>query len=303
MKWTGNVAIPESQLETWSHQGSVTQSSTTYNTIKNVLEAAGTPYAGKTYSVFLQGSYGNDTNIYAESDVDIVIKLDDCWHRDLEALSQEEKDAYKNAYVDATYTHVDFKRDVLRVLTDAYGADVKAGDKAIAIAARANRRKADVIVAIQFRRYYKFRSTSDQSYDEGICFYNAAGERIVNYPKQHSTNLTRKHQNTNNWLKPMVRVLKNMRGKLVEDGYIKTGVAPSYFLEGLFYNVPNDKFAVSFEGCFVNAINWIQSEADKSKLVCANEQYYLLRENSHTCWPQANCEAFLDSAIRLWNDW
>ena len=57
------MAIPESQLETWAHQGSVSQSSTTYNTIKNVLEADDTPYAGKSYSVFLQGSYGNDTNI------------------------------------------------------------------------------------------------------------------------------------------------------------------------------------------------------------------------------------------------
>jgi hypothetical protein len=297
------MAIPESQLETWSHQGSVTQSSTTYNTIKNVLEAAGTPYSGKTYSVFLQGSYGNDTNIYAESDVDIVIKLDDCFQSDLEALSQEEKNAYENAYKDATYTYAHFKRDVLNVLTDACSADVKAGDKAIAIAARGNRRKADVIAAIQFRRYYKFRSTGDQSYDEGICFYNAAGERIANYPKQHSTNLTRKHQNTNNWLKPMVRVLKNMRGKLVEDGYIKAGVAPSYYLEGLLYNVPSTKFATSFEDCFVNAKNWIQNEADKSELVCANEQYYLLRDNTHTCWPKANCEAFLNSAIKLWNHW
>ncbi len=155
----------------------------------------------------------------------------------------------------------------------------------------------------QFRRYYKFRSVGDQSYDEGICFYNAAGEKIANYPKQHSTNLTRKHQNTSNWLKPMVRVLKNMRGKLVEDGYIKAGVAPSYYLEGLLYNVPSTKFATSFEDCFVNTINWIQNETDKSKLVCANEQYYLLWDNSHTCWPKPNCEAFLNSAIRLWNDW
>lgn len=297
------MAIPESQLKTWSHQGSVTQSSTTYNTIKNVLEAAGTPYSGKGYSVFLQGSYGNDTNIYAESDVDIVIKLDDCWQSDLEALPQNEKDSYKDAYVDATYTHVHFKRDVLKVLTDAYDTDVKTGNKAIAIAAQGNRRKTDVVVAIQFRRYYKFRNTDDQSYDEGICFYNTAGERIANYPKQHSTNLTRKHQNTNNWLKPMIRVLKNMRGKLVVDGYIKSGIAPSYYLEGLLYDVPNAKFAKSFEDCFVNAINWIKNEADKSKLVCANEQYYLLRDNTHTCWPQAHCEAFLNAAVRLWQNW
>ena len=46
------MGIPESQLDTWSHQGSVTQSSATYNTIKNALEPAGSPYAGKNYEVF-----------------------------------------------------------------------------------------------------------------------------------------------------------------------------------------------------------------------------------------------------------
>jgi len=42
------MGIPESQLETWSHQGSVTQSSSTYETIKRALEAADAKYAGKT---------------------------------------------------------------------------------------------------------------------------------------------------------------------------------------------------------------------------------------------------------------
>jgi hypothetical protein len=267
------------------------------------LEALDNPYAGKSYKVFLQGSYGNDTNIYAESDVDIVIKLDDCIQSDLTALSQADKDAYNNAYLNATYTHVDFKRDVLAVLTNKYKSDVKSGDKAIAIAASGNRRKADVIAAIEFRRYYKFKSISDQSYHEGICFYTAAGERIANYPRQHSANLTSKHQSTNNWLKPMIRVLNNLRGKLVDDNRIAADVAPSYYLEGLLYNVPDQKFTTSFEDCFVNAINWIQNEADKSKLLCANEQYYLLWENSHTSWSKGNCETFLETAIELWNNW
>ena len=134
---------------------------------------------------------------------------------------------------------------MLEVLTDTYGNDVKAGDKAIAIAARGNRRKADVVAAIGFRRYYRFKSVSDQSYDEGICLYNAAGTRIANYPKQHSANLTSKHQKTNKWLKPVVRVLKNLRGKLVDDGCIHAGVAPSYYLEGFLYNVPDEKFTSS----------------------------------------------------------
>lgn len=297
------MPIPESQLDTWSHQGSITQSSSTYNSIKNVLEANTTPYAERNFKVFLQGSYGNDTNIYAESDVDIVIRLDDCFFSDLDSLSEEEKEAHKQAFSDATYTHVDFKRDVLSVLTAQFGSAVKAGDKAIAIDASGSRRKADVIVATQFRRYFKFRSSSDSQYAEGICFFNAAGERIANYPKQHSENLTTKHQASSKWLKPSVRVLKNMRSRMVDDGLIKAGVAPSYYIEGLLYNVPNEKLTSSYQDCVVNALNWYRQEAKKVDLVCANEQYYLLRDASHTCWPQANCDAFVEAAVKLWNEW
>lgn len=297
------MAIPESQLETWSHQGSITQSSNTYNTIKNVLEGSTTPYANKNFKVFLQGSYGNDTNIYAESDVDIVIRLDDCFHSDLKSLSEDEKSAYKDAFNDATYTHVDFKQDVLSVLEGQYGSAVKAGDKAIAIDASGSRRKADVIVATQFRRYFKFRSTDDSDYVEGICFFNAAGERIANYPKQHSANLTSKHQGSSKWLKPAVRVLKNMRSRMVDEGLIKAGVAPSYYIEGLLYNVPPDKLSRSYENCIVNILNWYRQDASKTDLVCANEQYYLLRDGHHTCWSQSNCDAFVEAAVDLWNQW
>lgn len=297
------MPIPESQLDTWSHQGSVTQSSNTYNTIKNILEASTTPYAGKNYKVFLQGSYGNDTNIYAESDVDIVIRLDDCFHSDLTNLPEEDKAAYKTAFNDATYTHVDFKRDVLSVLEAQYGAAAKAGDKAIAIAANGSRRKSDVIAAIQFRRYLKFKSTADSSYVDGVCFFNAAGERIANYPKQHSANLTTKHQAASKLLKPMARVFKNMRSRLVDDGLIEPGIAPSYFIEGLIYNVPTDKLTSSYQNCVVNTLNWYRDEAKKSDLVCANEQYYLLRDGHHTCWTQAKCDSFVDAAVTLWNEW
>lgn len=294
------MSIPEIQLETWSHQGSITQSSNTYNTIKNAIEAVGTPYANKNYKVFLQGSYGNDTNIYAESDVDIVIQLNDCFQHDLTHLNEDQRSAFLSAHSDATYTHVDFKRDVLGVLKAEYGDDVKPGEKAINIASKGNRRKADVITAIQFRRYYKFNGIYDQSYDEGICFYSASGERIANYPKQHSKNMTAKHQNTGQWLKPMVRVLKNLRGKLVDEKMIASSVAPSYYLEGLLYNVPADKFASSYGDCFVNCVKWIQ-EADRSKFVCANEQYKLLFEGSPVTWRASKCDEFLAAAVKMWN--
>jgi hypothetical protein len=295
------MPIPEAQLETWSHQGSITQSSTTYNSIKNVLQHNDVPYSGKSYNVFLQGSYGNNTNIYSESDVDIVIKLQSCFQHDLSSLPDEQKAAFKSAHSDATYTSSNFKADVLAVLTQNYGADVSAGAKAITIEDNGNRRKADVIAAIQYRRYQAFKSLSDQSYTEGICFLTNSGEKIINYPKQHSENLTGKHQGTGNF-KPMARILKNLRGRLVDEGMLEAGTAPSYYLEGLLYNVPNEQFAGNYQDCFVNVINWIH-DADRSEFVCANEQYYLLRDGSPVTWRANQCDAFLTAAIDLWKQW
>lgn len=74
-------------------------------------------------------------------------------------------------------------------------------------------------------------------------------------------------------------------------------------LEGLLYNVPVDKFGGNYGDSFVEAFNWIRKEADKDKLVCANEQYYLLRDNALTCWEPGNCKAFLDAAAHMWSNW
>ncbi len=104
-----------------------------------------------------------------------------------------------------------------------------------------NRRKADVIPATAFHRYYKFNGVYDQNYVEGICFWDKSGERIANYPNQHCTNLTKKHQSSGERLKPTIRMMKNLRRKLVDDGLLEAGRAPSYYIEGLLYNVPDDK--------------------------------------------------------------
>ena len=296
------MAVPEAQLDTWSHQGSVTQSSDTYATVKAALEAGTAPYANKGCNVFLQGSYGNDTNIYRESDVDVVFQLNSCFQHDLSGMPQEQQQAFKASHSDATYTLGNFKTDVAAALASRFGIDVTHGDKAFLIAARGARRSADVVAAMQYRRYHKFLSLSDQSFEEGICFYTSAGVTIVNYPKQHSANLTRKHQTTATWLKPMIRILKNMRSRAVEKHLLEDGAAPSYYLEGLLYNVPDSLFGTSYGNSFVEAIKWLQA-TDRSKLLCANEQYYLLWEGSPVTWRAAKCDAFLAAVVKLWNEW
>jgi len=107
---------------------------------------------------------------------------------------------------------------------------------------------------------------------------------------------------SNEWFKPMVRVLKNLRGKIIENKMIEAGVAPSYYIEGLLYNVPNEKFGKSYGDSFANCINWIL-DADRSKFVWANRQYYLLREDSPVTWRDSKCTEFLTAACDMWKQW
>ena len=297
------MAIPESQLETWSHQGSITQSKNTYATIKSALEDSDSSYYGKSFEVFLQGSYGNDTNIYCESDVDVGIRLDSIMTSDLSKLPEEQKNAYHKAYGKAIYTFSEFKQKVINQLVDSFGKiDVVVGNKAVKIKASSSRRNADIVICYQYRRYISFIDTEDQEYVPGIIFPTITSGEIINYPKEHSKNCTTNHQATGSMFKPMVRILKNMRSQMVEEGMLRDGAAPSYYLEGLFYNVPAEQYVASSYGdTFCNGVNWLL-KADRKKLVCANWQYWLLG-NSNVQWNEADFDSFLSAVCKLWKEW
>jgi hypothetical protein len=295
------MGIPESQLETWSGQGSITQSATTYATIKRALEAQDAGYAGRTFEIFLQGSYGNDTNIYSESDVDVVIRLSSSFWHDLSELPADQQQVFNQTLTDGKDRYSTYKSQVEAALRKSFGDSVEPGPKAFKVIGDGARRNADVVAAFAFRRYYRFKSIADQRYDEGMRFLTDDATPIVNYPEQHSENLTVKHQATGKMFKPLVRILKNMRSVMVESNMIGDSVAPSYFIEGLLYNVPNEMFAGDYTDAFVASIDWLL-KADRKNFVCANEQYYLLRETPVT-WSPGNCNEFLDALVKLWGNW
>jgi hypothetical protein len=293
--------ISESQLDTWSKQGSVAQSKATYATVRNVLEHEDAPYAGRDYATFLQGSYANDTNIYADSDVDIVICLNSSFYSDVEALEEADRKARDAYYGPADYSYNEFKADVIGQLKKGFGASVTPGKKAIFIMGNGSRRDADVLPAALHRRYFRFKSGTDLSYAEGICFWLPDGTKIINYPKQHSANCTLKHQTTAHWFKPAVRIIKNMRNAMVGKSLIPDGLAPSYFLEGMLYNVPTAHFGTSYQKTIAECLNWLRA-CDRAKLVCANEQYFLLHPTSPVTWREEMFERFLKAAIEFFLD-
>jgi hypothetical protein len=296
------MALPESQLETWSKQGSVAQSRDTYAIVKNALDNIGSPYYAKSFESFLQGSYGNDTNVYRDSDVDVVLRLDSTWYHDAYLLPNEQYQAFERAYPgQGSYSLSEFKIQVTTWLNHSFKG-VKNGSKALFIPAGGSRRDCDVLVCARFMYYYGFSSISDQSVAEGICFLLKDGTQVVNFPKQHATNCIAKHKVTNQWFKATVRLYKNMRNHLVNANALRDGIAPSYFIEGMLWNVPSDKFGKSYDDTFVNTFNYLIS-SDRAQFKCANGIHPLLGDNSHVSWPSANCQRYLDSLRDLWNGW
>ncbi|WP_029618519.1 nucleotidyltransferase domain-containing protein [Pseudorhizobium marinum] len=295
------MAVSESQLDTWSAQGSIQQSAATYKTVRDVLNDTSSPYYQKSFDTFLQGSYGNDTNIWADSDVDVVIRLSSLYYTDTSDLTPDDKARYDSNFSASQYSLAKFKEEVTGWLSANFGAGVQAGGKAIYIPGTNSRRDTDVLVSADHRRYLSYPATGNPSYREGIVFWMKDGTKIVNYPKQHSTNCTAKHQNTNGYFKPTVRIFKNMRNRMIAHGRLKEGLAPSYFLEGLLSNVPNGLFGGTYQSTVVNCINHILS-ADTSNFYCANGFHYLLRSGHPVCWSPSDFQIFMAALKKFWED-
>ncbi len=232
------------------------------------------------------------------------MRLDSIYGYDISDLPPEQQAAFQQDFSAATYAFAEFKEGVVACLSNAFGVDnVTPGNKAVRIKAGGSRRSADVVVCYQYRRYLRFNSSDDYEYISGIIFPSMVDGIIINYPKQHSENGTAKHQGTDNKFKPLVRIFKNLRNKLEADAFIEKGVAPSYFIEGLLYNVPKTSFSGSYENIALNILNWLYQTTDRSKFLCANKQHYLLRDNNPLCWPTSNGSTFINEAIRIWNNW
>lgn len=283
------MAIPESQLETWSHQGAITTAKATADSIKNALNSYSNWPDGVDFEIYLQGSYKNDTNIRSDSDVDVVAQLSSTFCSN---LSEDQKRIL--GLTSATYHLSNFRADVLKILKNYYGqSQVTEGNKSIKIKANNGRLPADVIVCAQYRRY---KTVNSYDYIEGMTFRTQNENRqVINYPKVHYDNGVSKHKNSNQWYKPVVRLFKNSRGSISGD------TTPSYFLECLIYNAPNSKFGTSYQDSFCNVINWLK-EANLDSFMCKNGQHKLFGTSPEQ-WNTNEAQTFIANAISLWNNW
>jgi len=300
------MPITESQLETWSNQGSVTTSASVYNSIRTALESKDSPLYDKLSSIeiYLQGSYGNKTNIYAESDVDIVVQYNTTFKRNIANLPLDQQKAYLGSYSNASYLFSHLKADVLKALNTYFGNQrVKIGKKALKVTFPNSRITADVIPALHHREYTKFYSIGNQHYIDGISFDDTLGNQIINFPKVHKNNSEDKNapHRTNQWYKPTVRIFKNARSHLVSLGKISDDQAPSYFVESMVYNIPDNLFGKSYASTIENGINFLW-EHPFNNFICPNHQHLLFGSES-VHWNSDNMTNFLTELTTLWNNW
>lgn len=294
--------IPNSQLDTWANVGATSSPKRTREAIERTLTSDSSPLTQKGIrpKVYLQGSYKNTTNIYSDSDVDIVVRLDSTFYPDLSNLPPDQKQAAKNEQSDASYSWRDFRSDVISTLEAQYR--VKKGSKALEVSGTSLPLTADVVVCLQYRLYTRFNAPSDSDYISGIVFWTKLGKnKIINFPTRHYDNGTTKHQNTYNRYKETVRIFKNARSYLDEKGQIDKDLAPSYFIECMLYNVPDAKYVSDYQTRYQNIVNHLE-KSNLSGFECQNGIQDLFGSSS-TQWSQSDATRFIDKLDLLWQNW
>ncbi len=283
------MTIPESQLETWSHLGAVTTAKATADSIKNALAVYDDwQEENIDYEIYLQGSYKNNTNIRGDSDVDLVVQLSTTFRSN---LTEEEKRLL--GISEAYYKWRDFRTDVFDALCRYYGASsIEEGRKSLKLGGDNGRLPADVVICIQYRKY----SADLSKFIKGMTFWVPSESRwIINYPKSHYNNGVYKNQNTDTWYKRTVRLFKNSRG------YISGDLTPSYFLECMLYNVPDEDFGTNYQDTFCNVVNWLD-EVSLENFICQNEQLKLFGMTPEQ-WNIDQAKEFIQNLISLWDNW
>lgn len=248
----------------------------------------------RTYSVFAQGSYRNNTNVRNESDVDLVVRSDDMLFSDRKNLAAGTTNA-DLGLLPALYYYSTFRDDAERALVRKFGRGaVERGNKAIRVRETSYRVNADVVPAFEHRRY-----NADKSFLSGIEFIADDGQVIINWPDQHYANGVTKNDATRRRFKRIVRIVKRLRNRMAAEGVASAAPIPSFLIECLMWNAPDERFADSRLLNTVRAVFasiWTDTISDEpcSEWGEVSELLYLFRPAKP--WTRAQAHQFISDA-------
>lgn len=302
------MAISETQLSTWAKQGSIDLSSRTYASVRSALEhSTNSPIShlisSGVINIRLQGSYANDTNIRGDSDVDVIVEYTNTFHSNKHELPPQDLYVHEQTYSVASYQWKDLRGDVITALQKYFGNDTvdTTGNKSLKILKNSNRLRSDVVPVVSYRRYAYFKDGTNHEKEKGVAFYHmTTKQEIINYPDYHKDNGVTKHANTTEWFKPTVRIFKNMVSYLIDRGVLTKEIAPSYFVQCLIYNTPNNLFGQNYQTTIVDVLNYL-STANLEIFKCQNERHNLF-DTGDTFWNTTDARTTINALIHLWND-
>lgn len=188
--------------------------------------------------IFAQGSFRNITNIPQESDVDVCVCLREAWYYEI----PEGTKASDFNISPTEHDYNTYKQNVIRAMEEYFGSDnVTPGNKAVRIHSNSYRVDADVVPTWEFHEYYDVNKPS--AFRAGVRFYSGDGKSITSYPKQHIESGIEKNSLTKKRFKRMARIIKSLQLEMIEQKLLSKAL-PSFLIESLVYNVPDDQFGM-----------------------------------------------------------
>ncbi|HZL83658.1 MAG TPA: nucleotidyltransferase [Candidatus Deferrimicrobium sp.] len=267
----------EAQFREWAKPPGKTEEDRCNNALSAIRNAikASDALCTRDVSVFAQGSYRNNTNVRKDSDVDIGVLCTDTFFFDL----PENTTCETLGISPATYGYGQFKNEVGAALVGHFGQDaVKRGDKVFDVHETTYHVEADVAAFFEHRRYQ-----IGGAYLSGVELRTDIGNNhVINWPDQNYANGCRKNTDTGMRFKSIVRVLKAMSNEMAER-HVQAGSIPSFLIECLVWNVPNDRFQNSTYTADMKAALYFLYERTKTDELC--REWGEVNELKYLFWP------------------
>ena len=286
----------EDRLSGWTGPSSTTEQEKQERTERMIREAVKehAAFIGCDLTVYAKGSYANNTNVKADSDVDIAVQCGDVVYWG---------EATKGAHPPSTsykgiWTPAKLRSELEAALRKKFPCQVdSSGSTAFRVHSSSARVDADVVPCFDYRYYF-----SSGNYRDGAKVFKKDGSSLINYPEQQLANGRAKNNQTKRCYKKAVRIMKRVENAMVLAGEHRE--VPSYFVECLVYNCPDNVFVEpswtkTVRGIIVHIWNELEGAEPTNgseRWLEVNECKYLF--NSAHTWTRKDGRDFAKAA---WN--
>jgi len=291
------MSISEETFTSWSKGPGTTEQDRCDNAERGVRKAiaASDMLSDMDITVFAQGSYAARTNVRQNSDVDICVRLNSV------AFSEYPDGKGNSDYgrVESAIKFSEYRDMVGKALTDYFGGkSVTRGNKAFDVHENSYRIDADVIATFEHRRYL---TDGSNRWHAGVAFKPDSGELIKNFPQQCYDSDVAKNDSVRRRYKRIVRILKRLRDAMQEERIATAANVPSFLIECLAWNVPDDRFnqdtyAADVRAVLAHTFNATLNDNDCSTWIETSELKWLFKGVKP--WTRTQAHDFLGAA---WN--